>query len=118
MFAPGGDGDDANGCAPNVAGCIGNCPSAVIGPVLSPPENNDYWPTQYAYWSGTSFSTPLVSGLAALVRQASLVQAGEDNVQATAWHDSGQVADIIYCGAGGSPGGVIDARRTLIECIP
>jgi hypothetical protein len=118
LFAPGGEGDSDKDCAPNVRGCSGDCDFAVIGPVLSPPQGAAYWPTRYAYWSGTSFSAPLVSGLAALVRQTGLVQGGEGGQQTSPWQDPYLVAKTIDCGVVPQPDGVINVQRTLIKCLP
>jgi hypothetical protein len=118
VFAPGGEGDGDRDCAPNVQGCSDDCPSAVIGPVLSPPENGAYWPTHYAYWSGTSFSTPLVSGLAAVVLQTGLARNGEGGVTATALQNPDWVAKAIYSCTVPPPDGVIHAPSTLIDCLP
>lgn len=118
VFAPGGEGDHDRDCAPNVDGCPGDCKSVVIGPVLSPPENGDYWPTHYACWSGTSFSTPLVSGLAAVVLQTGLARNGEGGVPATALQNPDWVATAIYSCTVPPPDGVIHAPSTLIDCLP
>lgn len=73
VAAPGGNGgrdpeaEIAPDCAPSLTMCNENdpsCPYGVVGPV-HPDVNDD----QYHFWVGTSFATPIVTGLAALVRQ-------------------------------------------------
>jgi len=72
VAAPGGDGRDLNqpadgNCKPRVDQCSdGDCPAALIGPALKPPFDNEN-NVEYVFWSGSSFSAPLTSGLAALV---------------------------------------------------
>jgi hypothetical protein len=116
LAAPGGDGrggkESGGGCQPRNTDCQdGNCPMAVIGPILQPPYSDDT-STAYIFWSGSSFSTPLVSGLAALV-----FQAGHGNLSAD------QVEQLILCGCTRTSdpylgSGVINIRRTLLECMP
>lgn len=74
VSAPGGDGSPVGDdpCGSTVSECKGDCAQAIIGPVLFPPEGHAYWPAHYAYWSGTSFAAPLVSGQAALLLQAGI----------------------------------------------
>jgi hypothetical protein len=101
VSAPGGDGglDEKSWrrCMPQADQCSGDCDAALISLALSSP-------TGYAYWSGSSFSAPLVSGLAALVLEAGA--SGAD-----------QVFDAIRCGAP-TPDGVINVPATVFRCIP
>lgn len=117
IAAPGGDGGPritpagepvVNDCVPHSQECSGpECRFAVIGPVL---EESPH--TGFIFWSGSSFSTPMVSGLAALV-----LQAGHGA------YTPAQVAAILACGATPVPegeqlgAGVINVRRTLTECL-
>jgi hypothetical protein len=78
--APGGDGsaNEHGPCESAVQECSeGDCPWGVIGPVVFPPEGHTYWSTHYAYWSGSSFAAPLVSGLFALGAEAQSPQLWE-----------------------------------------
>lgn len=61
VAAPGGDGEFADGETPCV---LPNCLADPNLCVISLAPNS---PTGYAYWVGTSFATPLVSGQAALL---------------------------------------------------
>lgn len=114
LAAPGGDGgrkpEDPSVCLPLNDACHDpDCGYAVIGPVL---QNGDY-PEGYAFWSGTSFSTPMVAGLAACV-----IASGQGQLTPA------QVRRIIECGATASDPalgkGVINVANTLNrfeECL-
>jgi subtilisin family serine protease len=117
IAAPGGDGRPVGeqtdaGCHPRTTDCKdADCSSAVVGPVILPPYT-DETKTAYLFWSGSSFSAPLVSGLAALV-----IQAGQGRFTPN------QVEVLITCGATPTEdhylgAGVINVRRTLEECLP
>jgi hypothetical protein len=112
VLAPGGEGGhNANliaakpalagmDCLPMVDQCAGPCDYALISLGLIPDMG-------YYYWSGTSFSSPLVSGLAALVLQA--------GGSVGAWMAPEAVLDAIECSTAGT--GVINAPATLLNCI-
>jgi subtilisin family serine protease len=116
IAAPGGDGrtsdqDADRDCQPRTADCLdADCPAAVVGPVILPPYT-DETKTAYLFWSGSSFSAPMVSGLAALVIQAGHGQFTPNEVEA-----------LITCGASPTNDpylgvGVINVRRTLEDCL-
>lgn len=106
VFAPGGDGgpDEVQGlsCVSKVNECSGECDEAVISLVQHVDEG-------YGYWTGTSFSAPLVSGLAALVLDA--------GTSGSIWVSPRQVFEAIRCGAL-TPDGVINMPASLFRCLP
>lgn len=74
IAAPGGDGN-GRACEPAVATCSEDCEYGLISLVLQSSE----YPDGYAYWVGTSFSAPLVSGQAALLMGPGLLPADVTN---------------------------------------
>ncbi len=106
--ASGGLTNNANssgaGCQPRSSACSGpDCPYSVIGPVLDPSTPA----AGYIFWTGTSFATPMVSGLAALV-----VEYGRGLLPPE------MVEQILICGATKTSdpalgAGVINVRSTL-----
>lgn len=125
VYAPGGEGGlvkrdegDENCWAVHGECKGGNCVNALIGLVdknLEVPvepdstETEKPFPQGYAYWSGTSFSTPLVSGLAARV----LDKGAEGMIRMPVE----QVMQAIRCGAATNEG-VINATATTMQCRP
>lgn len=98
VAAPGGDGDTNNG------GCETTSDSdhkdALIGLVQHTAESH------YAYWTGTSFATPLVSGLAALLLQKGVPA---DEVYDKIKNSAVQVSDPAL-GAG-----IINVTKSLVQ---
>ncbi|MGD9098976.1 MAG: S8/S53 family peptidase [Anaerolineae bacterium] len=100
--APGGDGGSGNGstCVPQNQNCVpsADCPYGLISLASKPGS-----PSGYAYWVGTSFATPLASGLAALLLESGV--------------KSDAVAGAITTGAAppvsGLGGGIIDVSNTF-----
>jgi hypothetical protein len=118
VSAPGGDGgENPNSNAPErcwpradkCPGKSGRCENGLVGRVVT-----STYPSGYAYWSGSSFATPLVSGLAARVLHAkSNTLAGKANASV-----SDSVWNTVQCGAGGKAGGVINVPVTLsADCL-
>lgn len=123
IAAPGGDGlgvDDQGEavrteqvrvgavCQPRLASCQADrtCAAGLAASVDLTPQG-----TGYAHWTGSSFAAPLVSGLSALV-----VQAGRGSFQAADVETIlKQCATPVKDPALGA--GVIDVRRTLLECV-
>lgn len=76
LYAPGGDGGYADGgtpypdpgCAPMLQHCSTSqdCEYGLISMIESPGRDG------YAFWTGTSFAAPLVSGMAALALQSGI----------------------------------------------
>jgi len=113
VSAPAGDG--APGEVTIVSGTITSttpvtCAASLNLPLVSVVTNKTgQYPQGYAYWNGTSFATPLVSGLAALV-----LEAGRQ--QGMGLISPGNVGRAIKCGAATSDG-VINVPVTILRCL-
>ena len=113
VSAPAGEG--APGEVPVVSGTeiisvTTSCAVSFETPLISVVTNNTgRFPNRYATWNGTSFATPLVSGLAALVLDAGAQQG-------TSWMQPRDVARAIKCGAAAYEG-VINVPITLMRCM-
>jgi subtilisin family serine protease len=111
LAAPGGDGQVSSTCleeTPNFCdSSAADCPQGVVSLVTLRKDTSGY-----AYWMGTSFSTPMVSGLAALVWEAAPTRSSTD------------VRDVLECGVtpvspGSSPIlglGIINVGESLFHC--
>lgn len=113
IMAPGGDGGngdadadgvedaapaDGNTCVPTHMTCASVGAECDFGVVSY--SWKEY--RGFAYWVGTSFATPLVSGLAANVMEAGVNRPGD-------------VQDLLLCSAEGN--GVVDAVEALNRCL-
>ncbi|HEY4688948.1 MAG TPA: S8/S53 family peptidase [Anaerolineae bacterium] len=108
VSAPAGDG--APGEVETASGKIPtSCAASFETPLISVAADTPRFPLRYAKWNGTSFATPLVSGLAALVLDA-------EAQQGTRWVLPRYVAQAIKCGAAASDG-VINVPITLVRCL-
>jgi hypothetical protein len=111
VSAPSGDArsDEMPGLCAKAIECSGDCDEAVISLVRSSDMD-------YAYWRGTSFSAPLVSGLAALVLDAGASRS-ICPLAPPDWVHPDRVHEAIRCGAS-TGDGVINMPATLFRCLP
>jgi hypothetical protein len=89
VSAPGGDGESWDECVIDLKNCKNDpdCSRGVMSIVMTDPVVSSY-----AYWVGTSFSTPLVSGMAALA----LVEGYASlDVQSLFCPDQNQIDEIL-----------------------
>ncbi|MCB9420730.1 MAG: S8/S53 family peptidase [Ardenticatenaceae bacterium] len=109
IAAPGGNGrpggPNEHRCVPANQNCTSpKCPYSVVGPVMKTGKNSGF-----IYWSGSSFATPMVAGLAALV-----MERGGGRLL------PGDVRRIIECAAtkvgdADLGAGIINVARTLAQ---
>lgn len=120
VLAPGGEGtSDGTGCEPLQATCAiacarsddCDCDYALVGEVSAETASSGY-----GYWAGSSFSTALVTGLAARVL-SEIRSAPSDETVA-------RVSEALICGAiragedcTGDKLCVVDAQRLLGQCL-
>ena len=118
VAAPGGDGrsnpGNPNACLPAHSAAPGDPDASLIGLAWHPPDSTADPPSEtrpyYRHWSGTSFSAPMVSGLAALVLDEALD--GTNSILAD------DVFEAIRCGSP-PPDGVVSVPVTLSSrCLP
>lgn len=108
VLAPGGGKDEKLGCVPAIDQCLGDpqCPYGLISHLPSLGG--------YGYWAGTSFATPLASGMAAQI----LSQEGgtfKEVFDTTGGYMTQTIWDAISCSSQGT--GVINLYSAFDDCI-
>ncbi len=105
VAAPGGDGGvRPQSCQQLITTCEGDCEYGLLSLSISSP-------TGYTYWNGTSFSTPLVSGQAAILLDRGV---SPDNVKPCILRTARQ-NPTANTGTGLA---IVDVQRSLDECAP
>ena len=105
VAAPGGDGGvRPQSCQQLITTCEGDCEYGLLSLSISSP-------TGYTYWNGTSFSTPLVSGQAALLLDRGVAP---DSVKPCILRTARQnpTADA------GTGLAIVDVQSSIDECAP
>ena len=122
VSAPAGDGgpneelkqghddlrDLVTNCLPVIDKCKdkAKCPDGLISLVHSVDQG-------YAYWGGTSFAAPLVSGLAAQVLDAGV----SHSLCKTTWLPPDDVFDAVRCGVQ-TGDGIVNVPASTQRCLP
>lgn len=112
VFAPGGSGVDDACSGPPAEECKSNPDACLVSTVQSGEATN----AEFGYWVGSSFAAPQVSGLAALLLEAT------SNISATAAQQMAttpqKIGAVIQCSAGTDAVNVINVAQALSpECL-